>query len=69
MTGFRSFDNCTGERVLNQLEAGNLSHVSCLIDDVLSTAHLSALTYRLADSGNSCHGNIHVIRAVTVQSD
>ena len=24
MTGFRSFNNCTGERVLNQLEAGNL---------------------------------------------
>ena len=24
MTGFRSFNNCTGERVLNQLEAGDL---------------------------------------------
>jgi len=24
VTGFRSFNNCTGERVLNQLEAGNL---------------------------------------------
>jgi len=24
VTGFRSFKNCTGERVLNQLEAGDL---------------------------------------------
>jgi len=24
VTGFRSVNNCTGERVLNQLEAGNL---------------------------------------------
>jgi len=25
VTRFRSFNNCTGKRVLNQLEAGNLS--------------------------------------------
>ena len=50
MTGFRSFNNCTGERVLNQLEAGNrrLRYV------VVERITVPVIEFAVNDGGGNC---------------
>jgi len=45
VTGFRSFNNCTSKRVLNQLEAGNLRLRYVVVE------RITVIEFRMNDGG------------------
>ena len=47
MTGFRSFNNCTSERVLNQLESGNLRLRKVVVE------RITIIEFRMNDGGGA----------------
>ena len=54
MTRFRSFNNCTSERVLNQLQAGNLRLRKVVVE------RITVIEFRMNDRGGNgaCCGGI-----------
>jgi len=65
VTGFRSFNNCTGESVLNQLEAGNVRLRYVVVD------RITVIEFGVDDGGGSgarC-GGIKVRTDTTKLSD